>query len=113
MKTKHTADFWFWSPVQRQWDNLASNQLFCFVWSEKSHLFRRKQTQRIPEGSSEGDYRRSIDHTTVAGVELHKDTQTGDGADAATASRNKIFKKIAFIEDSLVYTLIYGKGTQK
>lgn len=106
----------FWSPLQRQWDNLASNQLFLTAWSEKCRLFRCKQTQRIPEGSSsssEGDYRRSSDHTTMAGFELLKDAQTGVRANAAAASRNKIFKKIAFIQDSVVYTLIYGKGTQK
>lgn len=49
----------------------------------------------------------------MAGFELLKDAQTGVRANAAAASRNKIFKKIAFIEDSVVYTLIYGKGTQK
>lgn len=104
--------FCFWSPVQRQWDSLAWNQLFLSAWRENCRLFRCKQTQRIPEGSSsEGDYRRSTDHTTMGGFELLKDAQAGDRAD--TASPSKILKKIAFIEDSVAYTLIYGKGTQK
>lgn len=95
MKTKHTAGFC--------WSCIKSTLFLCGV--KNPVCSGGSQTQRIPEGSSE--------HTTMAGVKLLQDPQTGGRADAAAASHNKIFKKISFIEDSLVYTLIYGKGTQK
>lgn len=92
MKPKHRACLW---------DKFASNQCF-FLHGVKTPIC--SGANKLPEGS--------IKHTTMAGFKLH-DPQTGGSADAAVASRDKIFKKIAFIEDSLVYTLIYAKGTQK